>query len=293
MPKYRQLHTKVVDSYDLAGMPDDFTRLFYLLLIVVLDSQGRAIDNPAWLRSKAFPLREDVTIEQINGAMDYYDKKQLIVRYEAEGNRFFYCPSFLELQSGLNNETPSTLPEPTPVLLPSNPEPTPELPESYPPPMQCNAMQDNTRQGKVGTKPARPSLQFFNTGWHVRVFTDATMLPGIPQGDMPKVMNALEDLRPKFNTETEMSDYLKRYFEFWKTKKTKDGRAFSRSNCAWLYDWAVAGDPLPGDKQPSRKPDPNCPKCNGVGMVSGGKKFGEDGFGKAVPCDCLKEVVNV
>jgi hypothetical protein len=45
MPTYRKLHTKIVDSYDFAEMPDDFTRVFWMLLIVTVDSEGRAIDN--------------------------------------------------------------------------------------------------------------------------------------------------------------------------------------------------------------------------------------------------------
>ena len=148
MPKYRQLHTKMVDSYDIASMPDGFTRFFYLTLIVVLDSAGRAIDNPAWLRSKAFPLREDVTIEQIKRAMDHFEEKKLIVRYQVNGNGYFYCPSFLALQTGLENEMKSTLPAPTPKLVGSNSEPTPKQVESYSPPIQYNAI-NNTRQDKT------------------------------------------------------------------------------------------------------------------------------------------------
>ncbi len=148
MPKYRQLHTKMVDSYDIASMPDDFTRFFYLTLIVVLDSSGRAIDNPAWLRSKAFPLREDVTIEQIKQAMDHFEKNKLIVRYKVNGNGYFFCPSFLALQTGLENEMKSTLPAPTPEQLPSKSEPTPKSVGSSSPSIQYNAI-NNTRQYKA------------------------------------------------------------------------------------------------------------------------------------------------
>ena len=52
MPKYRQLHTKIIDSFDFNEMPDDFTRVTWMLLTLGLDSEGRGIDNMAWVKSK-------------------------------------------------------------------------------------------------------------------------------------------------------------------------------------------------------------------------------------------------
>ena len=145
------------------------------------------------------------------------------------------------------------------------------------------------KQSKKTSAPASSPPQFFATGWHDRVFVQVTQIPGIPGGDAPKVFEALEAMRTRFKTEGELIAYLRPYFENWTSRKTKDGRKYSRSNCAWLYDLALAGEPLPSDVHPpGEKPDPDCPKCGGMGVVSTGAKFGDVGFGKLVKCSCVK-----
>ena len=112
MPTYRKLHTKILDSYDFAEMPDDFTRVFWLLLIVVVDSAGRAIDNPAWLRSRMFPLRSDVDFSQIESSLAWLAQREMIVRYQVDGRGYFYVSKFMSYQSGTDREARSTLPAP-------------------------------------------------------------------------------------------------------------------------------------------------------------------------------------
>lgn len=112
MPKYRNIHTKTPDSDDINAMPDDFTRLFYVMFFIILDREGRGYDKPAWLKSKAFPLREDVTVEMITAAMDWFEERKMIYRYEAGGKKCFYDPKFQPHQSGLNRESPSVIPAP-------------------------------------------------------------------------------------------------------------------------------------------------------------------------------------
>lgn len=118
MPRYRQLHTKIVDSEDFTAMPGDFCRLFWVLLTIIVDSEGRGIDNAAWIRSKMFPLREDVSAAQITGAMDWLAGRGMVVRYQAKGRGYFYLPTFKQYQSGLDREAKSVIP--APEQLPSN-----------------------------------------------------------------------------------------------------------------------------------------------------------------------------
>ena len=114
-----------------------------------------------------------------------------------------------------------------------------------------------------------------------------TNISGIPGSDMPKVMSALDDLRSLYSSEKELIDYLKPYFENWIMRKTKDGRRYSRSNCAWLYDLALAGDTITAPK-PNRvmdvfrtvEHDPDCPLCHGKGKYIGTS-------GRMVACDCV------
>lgn len=125
MPKYRQLHTKIVDSFDFAEMPDDFTRVLWLLLIVIVDSEGRGIDSPSWIRARMFPLRPDVDLEHIEAAMDWISNRGMITRYQVDGRSYFCIASFKTYQSGTEKEAKSNLP-PTPELLRSNSVPYPE-----------------------------------------------------------------------------------------------------------------------------------------------------------------------
>jgi hypothetical protein len=299
MPKYRQLHTKLVDSLDVAAMPDDFTRLFYITLIVILDSEGRAIDNPAWLRSKAFPLREDVELKQINAAMDWFAKRGLIIRYKVEGNKYFYCPSFLKLQSGLNKELVSSLPEPPEEPFQNDSVPTPEPLQSDSAPMQGNTIQDNSNQGNADDAPIPFPIvtkqnrkpEPYSHDWMLNIWTSVTGFTSFT-GDHGKIIDALEGLRyrrtPQFQSEKEIVDYLSPYFTYWCGRKGKNGVPYSKRNPAWL-DMAVAGDPLPTDKKPpNAKPDPDCPVCGGMGLYRKDLDVHDPNFGKLTKCECVK-----
>jgi len=117
MPKYRNIHTKMPNSDDINDMPDDFHRFFYTMFFIILDSEGRGYDKPMWLKSNAFPLREDVTSEMISAAMNWFEARKMIYRYEAGGKKCFYDPKFKDHQSGLSKESASVIPAPSPELL--------------------------------------------------------------------------------------------------------------------------------------------------------------------------------
>jgi len=121
MPHYRKLHTKILESLDVNDMPDDFTRLFWLLLPLALCREGRGIDNPRWLAAKLFPLRTDVTPEQITTAFDWLCDRGMIVRYSdstaahgepLEPRPYFYLPNWRKYQGNTERESPSDYPEP-------------------------------------------------------------------------------------------------------------------------------------------------------------------------------------
>jgi hypothetical protein len=126
MPKYRQLHTKIVDSFDFSEMPDDFTRLFWVLLIVVVDSDGRGIDSTSWIRSRMFPLRENVSLDEIETAMDWLCNREMIDRYQVAGRKYFEVINFKSYQSGTEKEAKSIFPA-NPNSLQSYSRVTPEL----------------------------------------------------------------------------------------------------------------------------------------------------------------------
>jgi len=97
MPQWRKLHTKSVESLDIHDMPDDFHRLLWLMLPLVLDRCGRGVDSAAWVRSKAMPMRDDVTNEMAAEALDWYVEHEMIERYEVNGRHYFWIPAHLML----------------------------------------------------------------------------------------------------------------------------------------------------------------------------------------------------
>ena len=112
MPQWRKLHTKTLESLDINDMPNDFTRLLWVLLPLILDSEGRGLDNPVWLRSSVFPLREDVTLEMITEAMTWFSDREMVKRYQVAGRKYFYVPTFEKYQD-TKREAESKYPDPS------------------------------------------------------------------------------------------------------------------------------------------------------------------------------------
>ena len=129
MPRYRKLHVKALESLDINDMPDDFTRLFWVLLPLALDCEGRGIDSQAWLKSKVFPLRVDVTPAMLQDAWEWFTTRGMVIRYQVESRAYFYLPTFLTYQGDTGKEAESQYPVP-PGLVQTYSGPTPELVES-------------------------------------------------------------------------------------------------------------------------------------------------------------------
>jgi len=135
MPKYRSIHLKITQSFDFNEMPDDFTRLVWVLLPLELDSEGRGIYDFSWIKSKVFPLRKDISERKIKRSMEWFFSRKdsetnlgMIEIYEVGNRQFFYIPTFKQYQRGLEKEAASILPAPqlvdteaiiTPELLPT------------------------------------------------------------------------------------------------------------------------------------------------------------------------------
>jgi hypothetical protein len=93
-------------------MPDDFTRLTWVMLPLILDRCGRGIDNANWVRSKMYPMREDVMVEQMQAALDWYAEHGMIERYTVNDNKYFWIPTWHLYQGNTSRESESVLPEP-------------------------------------------------------------------------------------------------------------------------------------------------------------------------------------
>lgn len=88
--------------------------------------------------------------------------------------------------------------------------------------------------------------------YRLRVFNKVTGMFSIP-GDLQVVLPALDGLYYQHEKdEARLVEYLKPFFQAWIKRKDKDGRAYLKTNPAWLCDWAVSGD-IPAE-QIGRKP---------------------------------------
>lgn len=112
MPQWRKLHVKILESLDVAEMPDDFTRLTWVLLPLILDRKGRAEDEPRLLRNKLYPRRDDVSAEQVAGALAWFAERGMLERYSVAGRRYFQVPTFAAYQGKTDRETASSIPDP-------------------------------------------------------------------------------------------------------------------------------------------------------------------------------------
>ena len=293
MAQYRAIHTKITQSFDFNEMPDDFTRLMWVLMPLGLDREGRGINNTSWLRSKLFPLREDVTANKISQAFDWMVDRRMVVLYEVDGRQYFWVPTFLNYQR-VDREAASSLPAPSEESVKTNSVPTPDQlqTDSCLNDIKGNDIKEKeivvkTSASTVNFSESRPILETN----YVYVWITITGMSGIPASQSQKVIDAIDTLRPKFKDEKELIDYLKPYYDYWLTRKTKDGRTYSKSNCAWLYDLAIAGDPIPQPKAAPvvpavmfRQPLADCGKCHGEGWYKG--EIG--GKTRRVECDWVK-----
>jgi hypothetical protein len=125
MPKYRKLYAKVCESLDVQDMPDDFTRLLWVLLPLALDREGRGLDSGAWLKAKLFPLREDVTPAMVAAGLAWCCARGMAARYRVAGRAYFWVPTFERYQGDTSRESESEYPAPPIEEVPPSEESTP------------------------------------------------------------------------------------------------------------------------------------------------------------------------
>lgn len=133
--EWRKLHARIIESATFNDLPDDTTRLFWVLLTLVIDSAGRIPNHPALLRSKCFPCRIDITLEQIALAVERLAEQGMIELYEVDGRQYLQATNWRQYQR-CDRESPSRLPPPPhsgvgPEQVRSNSGVGPEQVESY------------------------------------------------------------------------------------------------------------------------------------------------------------------
>jgi len=93
---------------------DDTSRLAFTWLVTFADCEGRTYGDPAVVRSMLFPRRQDVTIEQMEAYIQSWSDNEMIIWYEANGDKWIWFRNFDKHQTGLrkDREAPSKIPPP-------------------------------------------------------------------------------------------------------------------------------------------------------------------------------------
>ena len=127
MPQYRKLYLKTTESLDINEMPDDFTRLLWLMLPLITCREGRGMDNPAWVKSKAMPLREDVKQADVEKALCWYAGRGMIKRYTVNGRGYFEIVNWSRYQGDTSREADTNYPGQDQANGDANSRPTHDL----------------------------------------------------------------------------------------------------------------------------------------------------------------------
>lgn len=64
----------------------------------------------------------------------------------------------------------------------------------------------------------------------------------VPGDQKEKVIPAFEILIKQYKTDDEFITDGKKYYSAWRSRSGKDGRAYSKLNCSWFYNWWIAGE---------------------------------------------------
>lgn len=260
MPRYRKLHTKITESFDVNDMPDDFTRLLWTWLMLGADRAGRMPDNPALVKAKVMPLRADVSNEQVAAALDWYAGHGMITRYTVSGRRFFYLTHFAELQGDTSKEAASVYPDP-PTF---NSDTGQELVESSARPEQDLRKTDSgtDAQGDASTDASTEA----ESGDEKPSSPAPAATPRKPKRDQRtdhpaiKAVSAVTGKRPPLEVydriiatvgDTPDVERMADVFQRWRA------HGYSPVNLeGWLFDWYVAGVP-PARASPNGARAPN------------------------------------
>jgi hypothetical protein len=73
--------------------------------------------------------------------------------------------------------------------------------------------------------------------------------------DQTAVVESLQILRSRFESDSELMNYLVPFWQAWDSRKTKEGRPYRKSSIVWLVEWAMAGE-IPPDPNPEPVKEP-------------------------------------
>lgn len=79
------------DSIDSLGW---FEEVLFYRLIVNCDDYGRFDGRPSIIKNRLFPLKENLTVKNVSGAIEKLARAELVTLYSFEGKPYLYLPTW-------------------------------------------------------------------------------------------------------------------------------------------------------------------------------------------------------
>lgn len=269
MARGRFIENKIVLSKQVSLLSDDTCRLMFTWMITFADREGRLFGDPALIRGTIFPRNEKITIKKVESYLQELSDVGLILRYESKGDKFVLFPGFSDSQIGLrkDKEPESGYPPPTQkhltefarnnsATLPDNFRTTSGIVTSeYKLREENDKLRELEEEVEGEPEEEKASSVFFEP---LKLFQAVTGMGAIPASQIQQTLPALETLWYQHDKDADkLTAFLKPYFENWTKRKSKNGAFYSKANCSWLYDWAIAGEiPANGNDSPRYQKPP-------------------------------------
>jgi len=140
MASGRMLNKHICIDKVVHALSNDTCRLAFTWAIAHLDRDGRMPGDPAVVKGLVFPRREDITNSHVEGFIKEWAEKQLVVWYEARGDKWLFFPKFRKNQAKLRyeQEAESRIPPPEEGETVNNAVETLQQPQ--------NGIQENSRE---------------------------------------------------------------------------------------------------------------------------------------------------
>lgn len=149
----RMIHPTIWESRQVSKL-SKLPRLLYIGMITIADDDGRFKATPAILRSKIFPLDEDVQISDVKNWRDEIVSNSLIVLYEVDGEEYAYHPNWTKYQKlRADRKRDSIIPLPANMATNCQPDDG-QLPA-----------EDKIGKGKISKDSIAQCLERFNDFW--------------------------------------------------------------------------------------------------------------------------------
>ncbi len=251
MARGRFIDSKIVLSKQVSLLSDDTCRLMFTWMITFADKEGRMFGDPALIRGTIFPRNEKITIKKVESYLQEMADVGLILWYEARGDKFVLFPGFADSQIGLRKDKEPDSgypPPPQECLLEFIQKNSATLPDNFRTTSvkhtpEYKLIKENNKLIELECESEEnkaPDSAFYEP---MAIFREVTGMNAIPASEIEKTMPALETLWYQNDKDADsLIAFLKPYYENWIKRKGKNGAHYSKTNCSWLYDWAIAGE---------------------------------------------------